>query len=323
MTYSVLDDLIQENIVTGENIIPYIVDDEVQAKVYDGSTFRQELIDSFTTSDQITGAKLPWGSTHFNIRFRTGETTIWAGINGHGKSQLLGMASIGWIAQGESVLNISLEMKPLATLKRMAVQAAMNDQPTEMILNQFMDFMLCSGYIFNHQGNVEPRLIFGAIRYASSKGIKHVIIDSLMKCVKGVDDYNAQKDFVNQITQLAQQYNVHIHLVHHIRKQENEEKVPNKFDLAGSGAITDLADQVIIVFRNKLKERALDRDPANQDALAMPDAVLSVDKNRHGEWEGRIPLWFNSTCKQYLSNSNRRPLDLMDKATYEFNQRGL
>lgn len=305
-------------IINGESILPYTVDDEVQAKVYDGSTFRDELIDSFHLSEQINGAKLPWGSTHFNIRFRAGETTIWAGINGHGKSQLLGMVSLGWIAQGESVLNISLEMKPLATLKRMAIQACMNDQPTDMILNKFMDFMVGAGYVFNHQGNIDPRLIFGTIRYAASKGIKHVIIDSLMKCVKGVDDYNAQKDFVNQITQLAQQYNVHIHLVHHIRKQENEYKIPNKFDLAGSGAMTDLADQIIIVYRNKQKERTLEKDPANLEAQSMPDAVLAVDKNRHGEWEGRIPLWFNVQAKQYLSDSRKRPLDLMDKAIYEF-----
>jgi twinkle protein len=203
-------------------------------------------------------------------------------------------------------------------LKRMAIQACMNDQPTDMILNQFMDFMLGAGYVFNHQGNIEPRLIFGTIRYAASKGIKHVIIDSLMKCVKGVDDYNAQKDFVNQITQLAQQYNVHIHLVHHIRKQENEYKIPNKFDLAGSGAMTDLADQVIIVYRNKQKERALEKEPLDKDTQSMPDAVLSIDKNRHGEWEGRIPLWYNIQAKQYLSDSRKQPLDLMDKATYEF-----
>lgn len=305
-------------IINGDSVLPYTVEDEVQAKVYDGSTFRDELIDSFHLPDQVHGAKLPWGSTHFNIRFRTGETTIWAGINGHGKSQLLGMVSLGWIAQGESVLNISLEMKPLATLKRMAIQACMNDQPTDMILNKFMDFMLGAGYVFNHQGNIEPRLIFGTIRYAASKGIKHVIIDSLMKCVKGVDDYNAQKDFVNQITQLAQQYNVHIHLVHHIRKQENEQKIPNKFDLAGSGAMTDLADQVIIVYRNKQKERALEKDPLDKDTQSMPDAVLSIDKNRHGEWEGRIPLWYSPSSKQYLSDSRKQPLDLMDKATYEF-----
>ena len=305
-------------IINGESILPYTVEDEVQAKVYDGSTFRDELIDSFHLPEQIHGAKLPWGSTHFNIRFRTGETTIWAGINGHGKSQLLGMVSLGWIAQGESVLNISLEMKPLATLKRMAIQACMNDQPTDMILNKFMDFMLGAGYVFNHQGNIDPRLIFGTIRYAASKGIKHVIIDSLMKCVKGVDDYNAQKDFVNQITQLAQQYNIHIHLVHHIRKQENEQKIPNKFDLAGSGAMTDLADQVIIVYRNKQKERALEKEPLDKDTQSMPDAVLSIDKNRHGEWEGRIPLWYSPSSKQYLSDSRKQPLDLMDKAIYEF-----
>lgn len=328
--YTPFQGITQKTFVTAEDIMPFTKDDEVVAKVCDASEYRDELLSVFSNPQQVTGAKLPWGGTHFNVRFRGGETTIWAGINGHGKSQLLGMASIGWIAQGEPVLNISLEMKPIATLSRMAIQSAMNDTPTERVLNEFMDFMLGAGYIFNHQGTVEPKLIFGAIRYAPTKGIKHIIIDSLMKCVKGVEDYNAQKDFVNQVTQLAQQHNVHVHLVHHIRKQENEDKAPNKFDLAGSGAITDLADQVIIVYRNKSKERLIsieasgaskstdDKATKLQTLEEQPDTILLVEKNRHGEWEGRIPLWYNSNCKQYLSDKGRRPIEIMSSKTYQF-----
>ena len=33
----------------------------------------------------LTGAKLPWKSTHDYIRFRPGEVTLWAGIHGSGQ----------------------------------------------------------------------------------------------------------------------------------------------------------------------------------------------------------------------------------------------
>jgi twinkle protein len=49
-----------------------------------------------------------------------------------------------------------------------------------------------------------------------------------MKCVSGEDDYNAQKAFVDQITALARDEDMHIHLVHHIRKLSSEETTPNK-----------------------------------------------------------------------------------------------
>lgn len=310
--------LVNQNVMKAEDIEPYIEDDEVSGKIVDGSEYRQSLVDYFNNPEPVMGAKLPWGSTHYDIRFRTGETTVWAGINAHGKSMMVGMASLGWIAQGEGVLNISLEMPAVATLARMAKQACMVTKPSTQAIDDYCNFLLTKGFIYNHHGSLDQRYIYGAIRFAGSKGIKHVIIDNLMKCVRGVDDYNAQKDFVNNVTQLAQQHNVHAHIVHHIRKQENELKMPNKFDLTGSGTITDLADQVLIVYRNRMKEKVLDDDPANEDALAMPDAYLGCEKNRHGNWEGKVKLWFNKDCLQYTADKRRMPIDLMNPKTYEY-----
>lgn len=316
--YNPYAQLVQENVITAEDVTPFLADDEVAGSIIDGSEYRQQLVDYFYNPEPVRGAKLPWGSTHYDLRFRTGETTVWAGINAHGKSMMVGLASLGWMAQGESVLNISLEMSAVATLARMARQASMTAKPSEKAVNDFCNFMLTKGYVFNHHGSLDQKYIYGAIRCAASKGIKHVIIDNLMKCVRGVDDYNAQKDFVNNVSQLAQQYNVHVHLVHHIRKQENELKMPNKFDLTGSGTITDLADQVLIVYRNRMKEKILYESPDNADALAMPDAYIGCEKNRHGEWEGKVKLWFNKECLQYTSDKRRMPLDLMNPKIYEY-----
>jgi len=41
------------------------------------------------------------------------------------------------------------------------------------------------------------------------------------------------------------------------------------------------------------------------------DALLICDKNRHGEWEGSIPLWYHAPSLQYTTDSRRIPIDFM------------
>ena len=106
--------------------------------------------------------------------------------------------------------------------------------------------------------------------------------------------------------------NVHVHLVHHIRKGESEHDRPNKFDLKGSGAIADLADQIFIVWRNKRREghfqnpnRKSDSDIENQAG-----ASLAVVKNRRVGIEKSYALWFHPASRQFCPSSEAKPLDL-------------
>lgn len=295
----------------------YMVEAEPQAKVLPAEAWRDELIASTRGGDVVTGARLPWSKTHDHIRFRGGEVTLWQGINGHGKSQLLGQASLGFGAQGERTCIASFEMKPLSTLKRMLRQAARVENPSEHFAARFMDWIQGRFWIYDQLGQVKPEMIYAVIRYCATRlQIKHIIIDSLMKCVRGEDDYNGQKDFVDMLTSLARDHNVHIHLVHHVRKKENEDSVPGKFDAKGSGSISDQVDQVLTVWRNKKKERA--REQALRTGAEMPadladapDAMLICDKNRHGEWEGSIALWYHAPSLQYVGDSRCIPLDMI------------
>ena len=52
---------------------------------------------------------------------------------------------------------------------------------------------------------------------------------------------NSQKTFVEKLKLVADDVQVHVHLVHHIRKGESEHDRPNKFDLKGSGVLLFLA----------------------------------------------------------------------------------
>ncbi len=94
--------------------------------------------------------------------------------------------------------------------------------------------------------NLAPRHAPTSLPNSRCLCVQHIFIDSLMKCVKNEDDFNGQKGFIDELTALARDHNVHIHLVHHIRKQASDEVTPNKNDLKGSGSISDQVDNVFL-----------------------------------------------------------------------------
>ena len=295
----------------------YMEETEPQAKVVAAEAWRDDLVRSVEHGDQLTGAKLPWAKTHDLLRFRPGEVTLWQGINGHGKSELLGQACIGFATQGERVCIASFEMKPQATLKRMLRQTAMNGRPSVQAVDRLIDWSRDRLWLYDQQGTVTPSMLYAVARYcADRKKVRHMVIDSLMKCVRGEDDHNGQKDFVDMLCSLGRDLGIHIHLVHHAKKQADEDQVPGKFSAKGSGAIVDQVDQMLTVWRNKRKERIAEAElrkdgEVSADTQDLPDAMLICDKNRHGEWEGRINLWRHADSLQFTSDKRRQPLDMI------------
>ena len=84
-------------------------------------------------------------------------------------------------------------------------------------------------------------------------------------------------------------------------KKQDESHKPNKYDYKGTGAITDQVDNVISVWRNKVKEKK--REAGARDySVDDPDALLICDKQRNGEWEGNIGLWFHPMWKSTSSS---------------------
>ncbi|WOB75913.1 AAA family ATPase [Achromobacter xylosoxidans] len=295
----------------------YMAETEPQAKVLAAEAWRDELARAVEHGEQITGAKLPWAKTHDLLRFRPGEVTLWQGINGHGKSELLGQACIGFACQDERVCIASFEMKPQSTLKRMLRQTAMNSRPSVQAVDRLIDWSRDRLWLYDQQGTVKPAMLYAVARYCADRlKVRHLVIDSLMKCVRGEDDYNGQKDFVDMLCTLARDLGMHIHLVHHAKKGENEDAIPGKFSAKGSGAIVDQVDQMLTVWRNKRKERMVEAElrkngEASAELLDLPDTMLICDKNRHGEWEGRINLWRHTDSLQFTSDKRRQPIDMI------------
>lgn len=302
----------------------YESETEAKQKVKSASIWVQELIDRIKSPISQPRVVMPWRKTHNLIQFRPGEVTIWGGANGQGKSLVTGQVALSLCAQNAKVCIASFEMKPIKTLERMGRQwsgenpehpaykgQAHAEEYLIDIYSQFKDWTDGKLFLYDQQGTVSAKQVCSVARFcAKEKGITHIFIDSLMKCVSGEDDYNGQKAFVDEMTAIARDHQIHVHLVHHIKKPANEDYKPNKYDYKGSGAITDQADNVISVWRNKSKEKA--REVGKQVNDADPDCLLICDKQRNGDWEGSIGLWFDRNSQQYVGSAGDEPIKMFN-----------
>lgn len=292
-----------------------------QQKVKPSSLYVQALLDRLASPHKEKRAFMPWGKTHQLIQFRPGEVTVWGGPNGSGKSLVTGQVALSLCAQGEKVAIASFEMKPMKTMERMGRQFTRLSMNDNVVLSdpdlrrqlvdgweEFRDWTDGKLWMYDQQGTVQWKKACAVIRYCAKElGITQFFLDSLMKCVASEDDYNGQKAFVDELCSIARDDNIHIHLIHHVKKPATEDHLPSKYDFKGSGSITDQPDNVIAVWRNKKKERA--KGSARALLESAPDAMLIVDKQRNGEgWEGNIGLWFHRQSNQFVAGRDMEPL---------------
>jgi twinkle protein len=266
------------------------------ALVKPAEDFRDLLASEFSGEATLAGLGLPWVKLSDKFRIRRGELTLWTGFNGHMKSMVTGYVMLELMRQAEKVCIASFEMKPQKTLRRMCVQAV-GCIPTPTYRDKFLDSVSGKLWLYDQQGETTPERVIAVITYCAEQlGITQFIVDSLMKVVRDEDDYNAQKRFVGTLHAMARDLNVHIHLITHARKREDENKRPGKQDNKGSGSMVDQTDNFVAVFKIPKKD-ATDTGP---------DFCLYVDKQRHGEWEGSLALWFDERSLQFKESPHDR-----------------
>jgi twinkle protein len=298
------------------NFEQYLKLTEAHMKVKDASVFIDELREDLANPVVIKKVGMPWSKTINEFDFRSGEVTLYAGTNGSGKSLITGQIALGLIKQDQKVCIMSFEMKPKRTILRMTRQFSGTDLDNPFLKNklevnnQYLErlkkFSTGKLWFYDQQGTTNSSQVISVARYCAVElGIAHIFVDSLMKCVAGEDDYNAQKAFVDELTALARDHNVHIHLIHHIRKLANEEVKPNKNDIKGTGAIADQVDNVLLMFRNKAKERKIRN---NETVENMPDAMLMCEKQRNGEVEDWYNLYYHKDSQQFIEDENGVPM---------------
>jgi twinkle protein len=307
------------------DIEKYLKASDLSAHVKSANSWLDEIYQNYTDPQKTDDAVMPWIKTHSDVKFRLGEVTVYAGSNGGGKSLVTGQIALGLVKQNLKVCIASYEMKPVTTIVRMLRQFAGENINIPLthdkegyirgVLGRFTNFIDENLYLYDQQGSTTPQKTIAMARYCAVElNIKHIFIDSLMKCVVAEDSLNEQKSFVDELCALARDHHVHIHLVHHIRKLQSEEIQPSKTDLKGSGSIADQVDNVFLVWRNKKKENAR-RNNEDYDEK-QPDMFLMCQKQRNGEAEEFYGMYFEHNSQQFVDTLGGQPIDFDNRGSF-------
>lgn len=280
------------------------------AELRRASDYTDEIIAQFYPPEG--GAEVcyetPWPKLTEELRFRPGEVCVLQGINGHGKTELAGNIVAQVVSRGGRACIASMEFKPRKWLARLCRQVSGIERPTEQYIRDIAEWWHPFLWAFDVTGKAKSERILSVFEYAARRHrVGFFVIDNLAKCGFDEDDYNGQKDFVDKLTDLSRELDIFIMLVCHPKKVEDESKAPGKMDVKGSGAITDMVDTVLSIWRNKAKHEKIERMvAANQsvpdDLQNLPDAVLACHKQRNGESEPKMALWFDRASHQFLQS---------------------
>lgn len=267
------------------------------------SYYRDELKKEILKEDLLRGTPTGFtGLDHIIKGWRGGELSIWTGMNGSGKSTLLNQIMSNIINANERVCLGSFEMKPVRVLRWMVLLRAKYLVIREEDIDEIVDYLNEKLFIINMNGVIDKKDLFPIFEFGVRKyGIKHFVLDSMMRIKFSTsNEYQDQTNFVSDLISFGKKYNIHTHLVAHPRKGQKDSQTPGKVDVAGTGNITNLADNVFAVWRmpEDVKEKAKAKDKV------VADNILYVKKNREWGIEGKVKLLFNSDKKRF-SEMNR------------------
>jgi twinkle protein len=215
--------------------------------------------------------------------------------------------------QDARVCVASLEFNPEDWIVRIARQIGQTPigTATEVFANHVVDWMMEKLWVFGIVGTSKVDRILEVFSYAARRyGIFLFVVDNLQKCGIRDDDWNGQKEFVDRLTDFAKEHRCHVILVHHLNKSEDE-KPGSSHRVKGSGGITDMADNVVIWWRNRAKERKIEEltimgQEIDQQIEKEPDSQWIVEKQRKTGDTPRLNLWFDPRSGQFLGQKGHK-----------------
>lgn len=287
----------------------YMDTPDFRAKVRNASDFREAVREKLRVKpngQQEYGSQILIDKARNTIYFKPKHVTAWVGYNGHRKSMFTSQVALDMAVQGERVLIVSLEMDPDETMGRMTRQVTGQASPSDALMDRFYEWSDNRIWLFDHIGTISVDHAFALCRYFRDQHQgTHVFLDSMMMICTSEESMDEQKRFSTGLIRLAQETGLHIHVITHCRKPataQGDTKVPTRYEIRGSGAISDQAHNVVAVWMNKAKYERLEANPTDLDAHAEPCAIVKVDKQRGSKWEGKLALWHHEASLRFCGD---------------------
>lgn len=249
-----------------------------------------------------------------------GQVTIVSGSNGSAKSTILNQLALNIIQQGYSVGMFSGELSDWRLMNWLYLQASGPDnvQLAKNKNGETLNFYVTSDfnkdridewlgnrlYIYDNDGGMDIKTIGKSIQdlVSADPKVKLVILDNLMAMdisKYGADKYEAQKETILNLCQLAKKKNVHIIFVCHPTKSMD---FIRKEQISGSADLANAVDNILICHRNtqdfKTRSKAF-FGWTDEHPIYQYDNIIEIAKNRElGSIEKLCGFYFDTTCKR-------------------------
>lgn len=253
------------------------------------------------------------------IGFNKGEISLWSGKNGSAKSTILTQLAINACDDGFKVLLFSGEL----TLQRVKnwvhlISAGRQfTKPTEYenlfyvpesIGNKIDGWLMDKLFIYNNKyGNEYNQLLIDIEDAVNTNVVDMVILDNVMSIdfdELSQDKNNAQKKAFLGIHKLAEDKNIHIHIVAHPRKSIS---FLRKADISGTADMTNISENVFICHRNNndFQKAVTEFFPKEMmSLLSRYSNYIEVCKNRDlGIEDCIIGLYYEVESKRLLNDA--------------------
>jgi twinkle protein len=245
---------------------------------------------------------LPYGSL---IRFRPGESTLWAGPNHAGKTTAVSECQVAWALAGKHTVFCSLEDasdRVVARWVRQVIGSKTHRIP-ESLTRDALELLNEHMTLLDVHGRVEPNEALAIMYYAAREmQAQHFVLDNLTMVVPlGFDTDVVLQQFVCSAHAIARATGMHVHLVAHIRKPMDG-KMPNRYDIRGTGSASDQVDNVVMIWRDEKGELDESRH------ADRPENMLLVDKQRTTGQRGMISLWHHGCSLQFTTRPADEPI---------------
>ena len=276
------------------------------------SDLRDQVIHEIINPDKYRGTpvtSLP-GFTSLIKGFRRGEMTVLTGPTGSGKTTFLGQISLDLAEQGTNVLWGSFEIKNTRLMHKLLQQymrdvlpmgLATRDNLTETEKRQQLTSLMALAdkfeslpmHFLKFHGGSDVDHVLDAMEYAAYVyDVDHIILDNMQFMIsrtasqakKGggsaYDKFDMQDVAIEKFRKFATDYNVHVSLVVHPRKEDENVKLGIS-SFYGSAKATQEADTVLILQSDGKRK------------------FVDVRKNRFDGTLGHVPLYFDRKSGRY------------------------
>jgi twinkle protein len=271
---------------------------------------RSDVMHEIMYPEKYVGVPLPSLPKYTSLiqGLRRGEVTVLTGSTGSGKTTFLGQISLDLAEQDINVLWGSFEIRNTRLMHKLLQQFAREPLPVgdpamsaklDSIADRFANLPL---HFLTFHGGSDVEDVLAAMDYAVYvNDVEHIILDNMQFMISRQDNnkstfdkFDVQDVAIEKFRKFATDRNVHISLVVHPRKQEEDSKLSIS-SIYGSAKATQEADTVLIL-QNEGGQKYLD-----------------VRKNRFNGELGATKIYFDRKSCRYTEtpteqfNKNNKP----------------